>query len=304
MNIQATNASRDLDRIQARIRELDLERPLAELDAYGFTVLEPGRAAPLAFCDQLRERILELGDLAIANEAKGSASSERTSAQARQLRATGQQLFYLLFKDPIFEKALMNDAALALINHLLGEAAVLSSLSAMIKGAGKEGLMVHTDNAMIPSPFPYYAQVANATWMLTDYSKKEGALFVVPGSHKYCRHPTRNDRVPESMRVAVEAPRGSMVVWHGNLWHGSYPREAPGLRVNLIMLFCRMYCRTQEPYRTHTPTAVLERQSPRFARLMGQHIAYGWSENGPDFTTEERRLHLSLERQPLERLFD
>lgn len=289
-----------IDRIYERICNLGLEANVAELNAYGFTIIEPGRAAPLDFCDRLRDVILRLGDADLAKEL----NTERTSSDARQLRATGQQIFYLLFKDQLFEQALMNKTALALVDYLLGEAAVLSSLSAMIKGAGQHGLAVHTDNAMIPSPFPAYAQVANVTWVLSDYSKERGALFVVPGSHRFCRHPTAKDVVPEEMRVAIEASHGSLVVWHGNLWHGSYPRTVPGLRVNLIGLFSRMYCRTQEPYRRNVPQELLARHGARFARLMGQHIAYGWTEGGPDFATEDRRRYLSLERMPMERLFD
>jgi hypothetical protein len=48
---------------------------------------------------------------------------------------------------------------------------------------------------------------------------------------------------------------------------------------------------------------MLDRNPPRFAKLMGQHIAYGWDQNGPQWT-EERRTYLGLERNPDERLYD
>jgi hypothetical protein len=290
------------DRVSARIKSLGLEQAAAELDAYGFTILEPGRAAPLELVDQLHNRIIQLADQ--SSDALELQSPERVQKSARNTRPTGQQIFYLLFEDPLFERALMNEHGLALIDYLLGEACVLSSLSAMVKGVGEHGLTVHTDSAMVPPPFPPYAQVANVTWLLTDYSRENGSLFVVPGSHKLRRHPTRTDDVPEDWLVPIEAPRGSLVIWHGALWHGSFPRKTSGWRVNLIALFCRMYMKTQEPYRNHVPAEVLARNDKRFARLMGQHIAYGWTEEGPDFTHPQRAKYLGLERLPLDRLFD
>jgi ectoine hydroxylase-related dioxygenase (phytanoyl-CoA dioxygenase family) len=34
--------------------------------------------------------------------------------------------------------------------------------------------------------------------------------------------------------VAVEAPAGSLIVFHGNTWHGALPRRRPGYRFTLI----------------------------------------------------------------------
>ena len=45
----------------------------------------------------------------------------------------------------------------------------------------------------------------------------------------------------------------------------------------------RMYMRPQEPYRENVTPKILERNPPRFAKLMGQHLAYGWKEEGPDY---------------------
>ena len=74
------------------------------------------------------------------------------------------------------------------------------------------------------------------------------------------------------------------------------------MRLNLIMLFCRMYLTPQEPLRYEVDAGVLARNPPRFAKLMGQHIAYGWTDKGPDWTPD-RQKYLGP-RTPEERLFD
>ncbi len=88
---------------------------------------------------------------------------------------------------------------------------------------------------MVPAPYPAYAQVANATWLLTGYDRDAGALSFWPGSHKFCRPATSRETTGVERFVPVTAPAGSLVVWHGNTWNGAFPRRTPGLRVNLLV---------------------------------------------------------------------
>jgi hypothetical protein len=39
--------------------------------------------------------------------------------------------------------------------------------------------------------------------------------------------------------------------------------------------------RTLEDYRSEVTQADLDRNPPRFAKLMGRHISYGWKKEGP-----------------------
>src|SRR5205085_222537 len=100
--------------------------------------------------------------------------------------------YYLLFEDPIFEQLLMQPAALALATKLCGWSCVLSTSTALLKGPSSKDparldIPLHCDTEMHPPPFPLYAQYANATWLLSDYSQEGGSLCFVPGSHLLCR---------------------------------------------------------------------------------------------------------------------
>jgi len=72
-----------------------------------------------------------------------------------------------------------------------------------------------------------------------------------------------------------------MIFWGGHTWHGAFARTAPGVRVNLLMAMMRPHLRPQEAYREHVTDEVLASNPPRFAKLMGKHINYGWREEGP-----------------------
>lgn len=259
----------------AELRRLGLEHHAAELDSYGFTIVEPGRAAPASFTDALLRKVV-----AIAEQRSGQALAPADAESHAGGSAWGQHLFYLLLEDPIFEQAMMNETVLALITYLLGESCVLSSMNSILKGPGTDHLILHSDSAMVPAPYPAFAQVANATWLLTDYDRDGGALSFWPGSHKFCRPPTTRETADFDRLVPVTAPAGSLVVWHGNTWHGAFPRQVPGLRVNLILYFCRIYMQTQEWYRERVSAEALTRNTGRFRHLVGLENPYPFGEEG------------------------
>ena len=279
MEIDDWEASQGLNELYREIRRLDLEKNVAELDSFGFTIVEPDRVAPPEFVDRLLGTILK-----IVEQRTGIAPDLKDGSTHTNLaRGTGEEHYWLLFEDRVFEEALMNPVGLTLATYLLGESCALSVQAALLKGPGTEPLGLHCDNIGIPSPFPPYAQVCNTTWLLTDYSRENGALCFVPGSHRYHRHPRDPERMDFHQAVPVEAPRGSLVVWSGDMWHGAFPRTAPGLRVGMLFAFARAYMRPFQPYKEKVPKELLDRNPARFAKLTGQQIFMGFEAEGPDY---------------------
>ncbi len=140
-------------------------------------------------------------------------------------------LYYFLFEDPLFQEWLLHPVLLALVTYLLGESCVLTTTAVFMKGPADESerglqLGLHSDQQMVPQPFPPYALICGATLLLTDYSKDDGAFAYVPGSHQQGRHPGGSEAT--SAAIPVVAPKGSLVVHHGALWHGSFPRTRAG----------------------------------------------------------------------------
>ena len=80
-----------------------------------------------------------------------------------------------------------------------------------------------------------------------------------------------NDRA-----VPVEAAAGSLLVFHGNTWHGAYNRVAPGLRVAVHLLMVRSLLRATEDFIGRIPQEVLDRNRPRFAILTQQGVVPGY----------------------------
>ncbi|HEX2040791.1 MAG TPA: phytanoyl-CoA dioxygenase family protein [Acidimicrobiales bacterium] len=264
----------DLNEVYRDVVKNELQENIAELDAYGFTVVPPEKVAPPEFQARLVRALLD------AHERTTGVHIEDPADAVNGTDAIVSTHWNLLLEDRVFEEALLNPAVYTLARYLCGRSVVLSDLLGMLKNQDPRPThTLHTDQHGTPPPLPPYAQVCNVTWALTEYTAENGPVAIVPGSHRFGRVPMAYEAkfLAENAPVKaipVEAPAGSLIVWHGNTWHGSFPRKSPGLRLNLIFLFARSYMKTIRDFRRDTPQELLDRNPPEFADLLGVNHPY------------------------------
>ena len=266
--------------VRGEIQALGLEGHVADLETDGFTVLPPATVNQPGLVERLRAATERVEAVRPPN------TYNRRSGGIEAGAAVGMVTFDMLEEDLAFEEAVLAPAPLALVTYLLGYHAKLGMVLTLTKGQGSAPLPIHADSrCRFPEPWPTYAQMCNATWLLSDYSREEGALCFVPGSHLLGRGPAVED-VPDVVAEreaihTVEAPAGSVVIWHGNTWHGAHPRTAPGLRRAMVNVFMRQYLITEEPVWLTTSMAVLERNPARFGALAGLADYQPYDRRGP-----------------------
>lgn len=286
MQIGDWEGTPELNEIYRDVLKHDLAENVAELDAYGFTVIPPEKVASPEFLARLTRGLLD------AHERKtGFHIEDPTDPEA--VHGVGDAAlsshFNLLFQDRVFEEALLNPAVFTMARYLCGKSVVLSDMLGMLKNQDPRPThTLHTDQHGTPPPLPPYAQVCNVTWALTEYTADNGPVAIVPGSHKFGRVPMPYEakflsRTAPVKAIPVEARAGSLIVWHGNTWHGSFPRKSPGLRLNLIFVFARAYMKTIRDFQRETPQELLDRNPPEFADLIGVNHPYPFDgDNLPD----------------------
>ena len=286
-----------LNRTFNRIRELGLESHVTELNTYGFTVVPPEKVADREFFLNIRDTVLRICKERTGFEFQLDKNGEFGTYKA-QPQSDGQfLLFYLLMADPIFEKWILNPTLYTLIDYLMGGQQQLSSLTSFVKWKGeRQGLGLHSDSPPDrDGHLPACSDVANAAYCLTDYTLENGAIAMVPGSHRYCRQPRPGEG--ENNAVPVEAEAGSLIAWHGNIWHGAFPKKTEGLRLNVTSYHCHRRLKTQEAYQWRVTQEMLDRNPTEFARLVAADDHMGWDERGPDYGRSHKYLPEETKKQ-------
>jgi ectoine hydroxylase-related dioxygenase (phytanoyl-CoA dioxygenase family) len=255
-------------RVLAEIARLDLWQAAVELDVNGYTVISAEKVGPPEFAAALRDALLDVSaeDSGVTPDAEGGSTHVNTLSRHGQV----ELIEPLVHRRRIFQEALVNEAAMALVTYMLGESCGLIANSGQIKGPGKHYLPLHSDAGLTfgAGPFPITPHTCNAVWVLSDYNAENGATCMVAGSHKLCRHPTEAEVRDMSYYQPLEIKAGSILVWHGNTWHAAVPRNAPGLRLGIIQYFGRAN-HNKGRYRQLFTEEQIASLPPRFNRVIG-----------------------------------
>lgn len=113
----------------------------------------------------------------------------------------------------------------------------MSSWHANILSPGAAAQKLHAD-AAVPEPLPNWIIRANVNFLPEDYTTENGATLILPGSHKFVKHPKAEDFDDiKNQLVPLEAKRGSIVIWNGHVWHQSGQNNSRSPRVAILACY-------------------------------------------------------------------
>jgi ectoine hydroxylase-related dioxygenase (phytanoyl-CoA dioxygenase family) len=226
------------------------------IDEDGYSILE-GVIEP-ELVDALNADLLRLERLYGVVPAANSFEGERTV-----------RIYNLLAFGKLYEAIPVHENVLPLVERVLDPGCLVSSLSSISIDPGETAQPIHADDQLIPLRKPHVPTVCNTMWALTDFSEENGATRVIPGSHRWDHNPEYGhpyDSVPAAM------PKGSVLVWHGSLWHGGGANDTGERRVGVAMNYCAGWIRQQENQQLGIPREIAADFSPRLRELCGYGI--------------------------------
>ena len=273
---------------QKSIKDLGLEKYIAELEIDGYTVVPPEvTGVSIAEIDHLTAVLLKKSE-----ELIGCPFSVENGPEAELdygdypgtlellsgVKPAQFQLMQLCTFDRAFRDLAINPVAVALMEYLIQpESTRFSSHNCFVKWKGDgygSSLGLHCDQSGVPLPWGRIALNANTNWCLTDYTLENGPLAVVPGSHHRNSNPVMPQAIDEA--IPIECPKGSLIAFHGQLWHGAYPKEADGLRVTISNFYRHASIMPQDDIPNHFPQELADdcADPDLFKRLAGFGTPY------------------------------
>jgi ectoine hydroxylase-related dioxygenase (phytanoyl-CoA dioxygenase family) len=141
----------------------------------------------------------------------------------------------------VFRRAVAVPEIVDLVEGIIGPEWKLSSLN--VRSANPFSTWtqpLHADMGAIADERGYW--VANSVWMLDDFTADNGALRIVPGSHRLGKLPQdvlADLHASHPEEILVTGPAGTVVVMNAHMWHGGTANRTAGHRRAMHGFYCR-----------------------------------------------------------------
>jgi ectoine hydroxylase-related dioxygenase (phytanoyl-CoA dioxygenase family) len=134
-------------------------------------------------------------------------------------------------------------------------------------GPGETSQAIHRDQwAFDFFPFPSgYEVQCNTLWAMTDFTERNGATRVIPGSHRLADRLefTQDDTEPAEME------QGSVLLYTGALYHGGGANRSDAVRLGLNITYNLAWLRQEENQYLSVPREIACELPESLLRLMG-----------------------------------
>jgi ectoine hydroxylase-related dioxygenase (phytanoyl-CoA dioxygenase family) len=181
------------------------------------------------------------------------------------------RIYNLLAYGPPFTEVPVHASVLPIVEGVLDDGCLISSLSSIAIDPGETAQPIHADDMVIPLAKPHIPIVCNSMWALTDFTEANGATRLVPGSH--LKESPQYGGAYET--IAAEMPKGSVLIWDGALWHGGGANRTNQRRTGIAMNYCAGFIRQQENQQLGVPPETARGYAPRLQELMGYGVYRG-----------------------------
>ncbi len=228
-----------------------------QLDEAGYVTFP--NAIPAGFLDQLHQRVEQLFQ------------EEGASAGAEFKQEPGcRRLANLADKGEIFHQAVLWPKLLEAVAHVIGPDFKLSSLNARSVDPYSEVRQpLHADMGAIPDEHGNW--VCNSVWMLDPFTKENGAIRLIPGSHRWRSLPQEkmaDPMNPHPQEILLTGERGTAVIMNAHLWHAGTPNQTAHPRTALHVFFVRGDKPQQQFQKNLVRSEVQAQLSPQLRKIL------------------------------------
>lgn len=235
---------------------VDVDTHVARIAEQGYTIVEDAIEPELV--DALNDDLLRLERFFDVQPSPNSFEGHHTI-----------RIYNLLAFGALYERIPVHPSVLPIVDGVLDPGCLISSLSSISILPGETAQPIHADDQLIPLDKPHRPTVCNSMWALTDFTEANGATRIIPGSHLAPGNPDYGGHYDS---IAAEMPKGSVLVWHGSLWHGGGANTTGERRVGIAMNYCAGFIRQQENQQLGLPRETVERFPKRLRELVGYGV--------------------------------
>lgn len=231
----------------------------------GYTIVE-GAATP--------ELVAELRDALRQLERRLDVRPMGTAAEGHATL----RMYNLLAKEPSLSVMATHPNVLPIVETMLDTGCLLSGMTAIDIGPGEHPQPIHGDDLVMSKHLrrPHAPMMVTSMWALTDFTAANGGTRFVPGSHLWEATPFEGEPPHEPREVSLEMAAGSVMVFHGSVWHGGGPNTTRDeWRLGVNVQYCPGFVRQQQNPYLGIPPEVAATFDDRLLELLGYRLYKG-----------------------------
>ena len=179
-----------------------------------------------------------------------------------------ERVYGLLAKLPFLSMLVEHPDVLAIIDNFLEKNYLLTSYLAINIHPGETAQTFHGDHTQVPNCNRNDINGMSALWAFDDFTTENGATEIIPGSHTW----SRQEPIPEDAGISVQMSAGSVVVYHGSLYHRGGANNSTETRLALTPQYCQPWLRQLENMPLVVPPDQAGQFSSRIQALLGYSI--------------------------------
>jgi ectoine hydroxylase-related dioxygenase (phytanoyl-CoA dioxygenase family) len=244
---------------------MDREKHLSELITNGYTLI------PNLISEDECENYKRLLDRDYQEYCQLYYGVDATPVDSLANKSGEKVVFNLHNKDLSWFKMFENPDIISILDVILKDGSYqnqepyyLNNISARCPLKGHQGQQLHIDSNL---PGVNYCLIANVLWLLDDFTEKNGATRVVPGSHKWTTYPSNGEIHKDE--ILITGKKGSALIFNANLWHGGGKNTTNSSRWAVALGYARWFIKPSFDFMENTPIEIYNRLSDKQKDLLG-----------------------------------
>ena len=218
--------------------------------------------------------------ISIAKSYKATENIKKNMSELAVLSVTNH-VWNLIDKHEVFRKLVQHDLIMEVFSIILGNELKLGSFAARIQQPGDKRQLPHLDypywDMYKLKSFPKhinssFAMNCQSTIMIDDFTLKNGATMVGPGSQLRGYFPKEEEFWPIMKQTTGEA--GSVMLMTGLLWHGAGDNRTNKPRVGILGQYLPKFVKPMEDQLARIDMKIIKKCNKKLQNLLGVGYPY------------------------------
>ena len=232
--------------METSIKQMPVDAIVTQIEREGYCVVEG--VIPADKVEAIRSEVMAAQR---AHNEEAEAELAKTRSRGHRIGTPGVAVLkQVINATQCFAPYLADERILGTVEYFFGDYVRISCTDTVINQPGGDRGYWHADwpyngtnSTHVKAPYGNMIMHLSSIWMLTPFTKENGATFILPKSHRLTNNPATGEMegidldAPNPDERQALGPEGSVLLYDSRMWHAVAPNICDKSRVALIVRY-------------------------------------------------------------------